>query len=319
MLQVVSQNLLSPAVLFFVIGLIAAIFKSDLKFPAALSDTLSIYLLIAIGLKGGLELSEYSLKDITNPLIGTLLLGIITPFIAYFICRLCKIDRSNAAALAATYGSVSIVTFGAITSFLQDNSIHYEKFMTAMVVVLESPAILIAVLIYASAQRKSFGIDSAILKESLLGKSILLMIGGLLVGLICGHGALPIIKPLFVDLYKSVLILFLLGMGIMAGERLTEIKVAGFKLLSIAILFPIVFGTIGTVIGYVCGLSIGGTAIMAILGASASYIAAPAAIRQSIPDANPSFYLATSLGVTFPFNLVFGIPLFIQLATFIHQ
>lgn len=318
MLNIAVQNLLSPAVLFFVLGLIAALFKSNLKFPPALSDTLSIYLLIAIGLKGGLELSEYSLLDISRPLLGTLLLGVITPILGYYICRRFNIDPSNAAALAATYGSVSIVTFGAMTAFLTDAGIEFEKFMTAMVVVLESPAIIIAMLIYAGTMHKKFSLHPSILKESLFGKSILLMVGSLIVGLIGGHSALPVIKPLFVDLYKSVLILFLLGMGIMAGERLAELKRAGLKLASIAILLPLLFGTLGVFIGYLSGLSVGGSAVMGILGASASYIAAPAAIRESIPDANPSYYVGTAIGITFPFNLVLGIPLFIELARYIH-
>jgi hypothetical protein len=161
-------------------------------------------------------------------------------------------------------------------------------------------------------------IHPSVIKESIFGKSILLMLGGLIVGLVSGESAVPMIKPLFVDLYKSVLILFLLGMGIMAGERLADVKKVGAKLIAIAIITPVLFGVVGVIVGYLCGLSIGGTAIMGILAASASYIAAPAAIRQSIPEANPSIYLGASLGLTFPFNLIVGIPLCITLSQWIH-
>jgi hypothetical protein len=317
-MEIVLQNIVSPAVLFFVLGIVAAAVKSDLKFPQALSDTLSIYLLIAIGLKGGLELSHYQLSDLVGPLAGTLALGVITPIVTVWVCRKIGFDFSNAAALAATYGSVSIVTYGAMTNFLVESKVTYESFMTAMIVVAESPAIFIAVLLYAWSKTKTLKIDKAILRESLFGKSILLMIGGLLVGFVCGENAVPIVKPLFIDLYKSVLILFLLGMGIMAGEKLVEVKKVGFKLIGIALALPLLFGLLGIGIGTLVGLSVGGTAVMAILGASASYIAAPAAIRQSIPEAAPSIYLGASLGITFPFNLLVGIPLFIELAKAVH-
>jgi hypothetical protein len=318
MTEIITYNLLSPAVLFFALGLIAAFFKSDLKFPSALSDTLSIYLLIAIGLKGGMELGKYSFDAIAAPLVGTLIIGVLTPILAFLICKLFKIDNSNAIALAATYGSVSIVTFGAMQSFMQEAGIAYESFMTAMVVVLESPAILISMIMYAWTKQKTMHIHPSVIKESIFGKSILLMLGGLIVGLVSGESAVPMIKPLFVDLYKSVLILFLLGMGIMAGERLADVKKVGAKLIAIAIITPVLFGVVGVIVGYLCGLSIGGTAIMGILAASASYIAAPAAIRQSIPEANPSIYLGASLGLTFPFNLIVGIPLCITLSQWIH-
>jgi hypothetical protein len=201
---------------------------------------------------------------------------------------------------------------------LQESKIDFESFMTAMIVVAESPAICIAVLLYAWSKSKKMKLDGHIIRESLFGKSVLLMVGGLLVGVICGNDAVPVIKPLFIDLYKSVLILFLLGMGIMAGEKLGEVRKVGLKLILLALGLPLLFGAFGAVIGTWVGLSVGGASIMAIIGASASYIAAPAAVRQSIPDASPSIYLGASLGLTFPFNLLIGIPLYTEIAKLLH-
>lgn len=339
MLDIMMHNLVSPAVLFFILGLIAALVKSDLKFPQALSDSLSIYLLVAIGLKGGIELSGYLMQTLILPILGTLLLGCSIPVLTFAVCRWLKLDRYNAAALAATYGSVSIVTFGAATAYLQHTGVAYESYMSAMVVVLESPAILISLLLLRLLQSgpdvKSTaittmgiianpqppvkkGLELAIIKESLFGKSILLMVGAMIVGLIVGKGGMPAVKPLFVDLYGSILMIFLLGMGLSAGERLSEMKQHGFKLVGLAVAMPLVYGTLGVLIGWSCGLSMGGTMLMGVLGASASYIAAPAALRQSVPEANPSIYLGMSLGITFPFNLIIGLPLFAGMAQWLH-
>jgi hypothetical protein len=320
MYDIVLQNLVSPAVLFFVLGIIAAVVKSDLKFPRGLSETLSIYLLAAIGLKGGIELSEHSLQTLVKPTGATLALGIIIPFVAFAVCRWFRFDRKNAAALAATYGSVSIVTFGAGVAFLEFQQIPFESYMSAMVVILETPAILISLLIlgYLEGDKKTSSvIDKEIIKDSFFGKSIILMVGGMIVGVIAGKAALPAVKPLFIDLYPSVLVIFLLGMGLVAGERLKEIGVYGFKLILLAILFPLTFGVLGVWFGALSDLSVGGAAIMGVLAASASYIAAPAAIKNSIPDANPAIYLGMSLGITFPFNLIIGIPLYLQIANLI--
>lgn len=339
MTEIILNNILSPAVLFFVLGLIAVFVKSDLKFPAALSETLSIYLLIAIGLKGGIELAHYAWDDLMRPIGGTLLLSVIIPLVTFGICRGVRIDRINAAALAATYGSVSIVTYGAALAVLEHMNISYETFMNAMVVILESPAIFISVLLlrYLDTQGKSdsppplspkkelpSGMPSFqsrkaqqflhIIKESLVGKSILLMVGALVIGYVVPEVAATKIKPLFIDMYPSVLILFLLGMGLTAGERLSEVRPLGMRVVLLATFFPLLFGSIGVFIGSWSGLSIGGMALMGVLGASASYIAAPAAIRTSIPQANPAMYLGMSLGITFPFNLIIGLPLFVQLA-----
>ncbi|MFD0587380.1 sodium-dependent bicarbonate transport family permease [Paenibacillus sp. GCM10027627] len=335
MYEIVVQNLLSPAVLFFALGLVAVLVKSDLKFPQALSDSLSIYLLAAIGLKGGMELSKYDWNTLARPIGGALLLGALIPIATFGLARKLGFDRNNAAALAATYGSVSIVTYGAAVAFLGHAGIAFEGFMGAMVVLMESPAIFISLLILgwlrtkeSGAQRSSYAlgivasggfggkprIDPHVIRESLFGKSILLLLGALLVGLAIGQQGMPMVKPLFIDLYPGVLMIFLLGMGLAAGERLSELKQYGFKPIVMGIVMPLAFGAMGVLIGGLCGLSTGGAALMGVLGASASYIAAPAALKTSIPEANPSVYLGMSLGITFPFNLIIGIPLYVQMA-----
>jgi uncharacterized protein len=339
MIEIISSNLLSPAVLFFVLGLLAALVKSDLKFPKGLSEALSIYLLAAIGLKGGIELSRHAGEQLWQPILGALFLGSFIPVITIGICRFIKLDLKNSVALGATYGSVSIVTFAAAISFLDMVKIEFESFMTAIVVLLESPAIIVSLILLHWLKRdqvklpirssNSLGIVPSsmnlkefihphILKESLFGKSILLLTGSLAIGYIVGDKGIPVVKPLFIDLYQSVLIVFLLGMGLVAGERLVEVKKYGLKLIGLAILFPVIFGLTGLVVGKLVGLSLGGVLLMGVLAGSSSYIAAPAAIKSAIPSANPSIYLGLSLGITFPFNLTVGLPFYYEVAKFIY-
>ncbi|MGD6833965.1 sodium-dependent bicarbonate transport family permease [Sutcliffiella halmapala] len=331
MSEIIMQNLLSPVVLFFVLGLLAAIFKSDLKFPNGLSEGLSIYLLIAIGLKGGIELSQYSLQSVIWPIMATLLIGGMIPFIILFIMRLMKMDFKNSIGLAATYGSISIVTYGAAISFLDSRGTDYEGFMNAMVVLMESPAILVSILLMKIMEKNKTSLsipshsvgfvpssiklfDMEVIRESLFGKSILLLLGSLFIGLALGEEMVPMVKPLFLDLYNSVLILFLLNMGLIAGQRLPEVRQHGVKLLIFGISTPLVLGSLGVLIGSSIGLSLGGATLMGVLAGSASYIAAPAALKTSVPEANPSIYLGLSLGVTFPLNLIIGIPLYYEIA-----
>jgi hypothetical protein len=338
MYDIILQNLLSPVVLFFALGIIAALFKSDLRFPNGLSEALSIYLLIAIGIKGGIELSHYALNDVYMPILGALFLGVSIPVVTLIVLRFMKMDLKNAIGLAATYGSVSIVTYGAAISFLEKSGVSYEGFMNVLVVLMESPAILVSLLLlrflekevpgnrrlatphlgFAAAQPSATNslFDKEVIKETLLGKSVLLLMGSLLIGWIAGQEAAPIVKPLFVDLYGGILILFLLNMGLIAGERFPEARKHGFKILLFAICMPIFGGTLGVVVGSIVGLSLGGAALMGVLAGSASYIAAPAALRASVPEANPSIYLGLALGVTFPFNLIIGIPLYFSIAQF---
>lgn len=334
MFDIVVGNLLSPIVLFFVLGLIAAFFKSDLKFPSGLSEALSIYLLIAIGVKGGIELSHYSLATMVRPIMGALMLGILIPVMTLLIVRrFLKMDVKNSVALAATYGSVSIVTYGAAIAFLEEQRVGYDGFMSALVVIMESPAIIVSLMLLRIAEnnasqmaRSSYQLgifkenpiktlfDKEVLKEGLFGKSVFLLLGSLFIGLVTGESGQPLVKPFFVDLYPSIMMLFLLNMGIIAGHRLSEIGKHGVKLFLFAVMMPILWGSLGVLIGAKIGLSVGSATLMGVLAGSSSYIAAPAAMRSSVPEANPSIYLGLSLGVTFPFNLIAGIPLYYHLA-----
>lgn len=332
--EIVIQNLMSPVVLFFVLGIAAALVKSDLAFPKALSDALSIYLLIAIGLKGGIELANYSIESVFAPILGALFLGTIIPFLALGAMKMIGMDLKNAIGIAATYGSISIVTYGAAVAFMDQTGTPYEGFMNALVVLMESPAILVSLLLLKVLENKkelsgytqragfvafpSGLIDKEVIRESLFGKSILLLMGSLVIGWVLGESAIPAVKPLFIDLYGSILILFLLNMGLIAGQRLPEMKKYGVKLLAFGMIAPLVFGTIGVLVGSMIGLSLGGTALMGVLAGSASYIAAPAALKTSVPEANPSIYLGLSLGVTFPFNLIIGIPVYFEIAKWIQ-
>ncbi len=337
MYEIIVQNLLSPVVLFFVLGVFAALVKSDLKFPAGLSEALSIYLLVAIGIKGGMELSHYELSTVVKPIFGALFLGIVIPILILIVLRFTKMDFQNSIGLAATYGSVSIVTYGAAISFLEKKGVSYEGFMNVLVVLMESPAIFVSLLLLRVAQKSDFsqpnlkmnrkeraqilgfahgGFDPEILRDSLFGKSVLLLLGSLLIGWTVGQNAESLIKPLFIDLYGSILILFLLNMGLIAGERLPEVTKHGWKILLFGLFVPIAAGSLGVLIGNLVGLSLGGVVLMGVLAGSASYIAAPAALRSSVPEASPSIYLGLSLGVTFPFNLIVGIPFYFALAQF---
>jgi hypothetical protein len=306
-------NLLSPMVLAFVLGFIAVIIKSDLKLPQGLYSSLSIYLLFAIGLKGGVALKDSSLAEIGPPVLATLVISIITPIIAYNIARrFGRLDRIDAAAMAAHYGSVSAVTFIAATTFAQMQGLKPEGFMPALVAVLEVPAILMALwLVLRKEEGKSLG---PLIHELCTGRAIVLLVGGLVIGLAATPTGMAQVQPLFGDLFRGALTIFLLEMGLVAGSKLPELKENALFLLLFGTLVPLLNGAIGTFAGVAAGLSPGGAGVMGAMAASASYIAAPAAVQIMLPKARAGLYLTGAIAVTFPFNLVFGIPIFMELA-----
>jgi uncharacterized protein len=315
-LDLVAVNLLSPVVLAFALGIVATLVKSDLKFPDEMYTALSIYLLLAIGLKGGAELAVTPLAAFWKPAMATLLLGIVTPLLAYVIAlRVGRFDTANAAALAAHYGSVSIVTFFAALSFLDVLAVSVEAFMPTLVALLEVPAIIIGLAIARA--RMGDTRWGMIIHEVASGRSVFLLVGGVLLGYLSGPAGLERVAPLFVDPFQGVLVLFLLDMGMLAARRLRDFRAAGVFLLAFGILVPIGHGALGVVLGHLSGLSVGGATVLGVLAASASYIAAPAAVRLALPQASPSLYLTASLGITFPFNLIFGIPLYYWFARII--
>ena len=316
-----SANLLSPAVLFFALGLTATFVKSDLKFPEALYVTLTIYLLAALGFKGGVAINEAGIGVVILPALAAMLLGALIPLWTYPLLRhVGKIKPVDAAAIAAHYGSVSAVTFITATNYLKGISEPYENYATAFLAVMESPAIIVGVLLgKMTLQRGSSifnGSFKSLLREAVFGRSVFLLVGALLVGALCGKAGMDKVEPFFVTPFQGVLALFLLEMGMVAGHRLGDLKKVGPFLVAFGILLPLMHGCIGVLLGKDAGLSLGGTTLMGVLAASASYIAAPAAMRLSLPEANPALYLTPSLAITFPFNITVGIPIYYALAKY---
>ncbi len=317
-LELVRLNLLSPMVLAFAVGVAASLARSDLKFPDALYVALSIYLLLTIGLKGGVELRGTPAATVWVPLLVTLLIGTATPVWCYAILRrLGKLAQADAAAIAAHYGSVSAVTFLAGLTFLHRAGVPAEGFLPALVAVLEVPAIIVALII---ARTATGGMNSwaGALREALAGKAVVLLTGGMFIGFLSGREGVAQVAPFFIEPFHGALTLFLLEMGMVAARRLRDLAAIGPFLIGFAIVMPMLHGILGVYLGTLAGLSVGGSTILGLLAASASYIAAPAAMRIALPQANPAFYLTASLGITFPFNLTAGIPLYYALAQLVH-
>jgi hypothetical protein len=313
-LELLRLNLLSPMVLAFALGVLARLVKSDLAFPEAMYTALSIYLLFAIGFKGGVELSKTPLLLLLLPALATLFLGLFRPLLGYAVARrLLRVGRADAGALAAHYGSVSAVTFLAALTFVQGVGHHSEGFLPTLVALLEVPGIVLALLL---AKRGGGGLGEA-LREVLAGKSVVLLLGGLGVGALSGEAGMERVKAFFVDPFYGALTLFLLDLGMVAASRFSALRQVGFRLVLFGTLLPLFHGALGVYLGHLVGLSVGGATVLGAMSASASYIAAPAAVRIALPEANPSLYLAASLAVTFPFNLVLGIPVYHALATWI--
>ena len=318
MFVVAAQNLLSPPVLAFALGLIAVSIKSDLRLPEAVYQALSIYLLLAIGIKGGVALRETDPAEIWLPLLVTLALGLLIPLAAFVIAGwLTPLDAVNRGALAAHYGSTSLVTFTAALVFLDTSGVQTEGFMTTLLAVLEVPGIIVGLLLAARGRSGQLA-WSQVLREVLSGKSIVLLVGGLALGFAIGQSGYPAVEPFFGGLFTGVLTLFLLELGVVAGRRLPDIRIAGAGVVVFALLFPLLAGGVGVAVGTVAGLSVGGATLLGVLAASASYIAAPTAVRLAIPEASPGIYLTASLGITFPLNLTVGIALYYWLALLIQ-
>jgi uncharacterized protein len=318
------ESIVSPMVLAFALGLIAARLKSDLKFPDSLYTSLTIYLMVAIGMKGGYKLSITPFSDVLMPAAAALLISSMIPVWTYFIMRkLGRFDNFNAAALAAHYGSVSAVTFSAALAFHDSINMQYEGYMPSLLAIMEIPAILIAIALSRVAQGKN-DVASAIpmkeiFKELLVGKGSILLIGFLLIGYFSGASGWKQVSPLFDAPFKGVLTLFLLEAGLVAGRKLKESRSGGYFLVGFGLLMPIAHAVLGIFLGKLAGLSEGGATILGVLSASASYIAAPAACRVALPEANPGYYLSAALAITFPFNITVGLQLYHYFAHIIYS
>ncbi len=315
-MELLTQNLISPVVLAFVLGMIARAVRSDLEIPAALYQGLSIYLLFAIGLKGGVALAETPLSELIGPLLITLALGVVTPFSAFAALRLVgRISRTDAAATAAHYGSVSAVTFLAALEATNIAGMNPNGYLPALVAVLEVPGIIVGLML--AQQTGTRGVKAA-LHEVVAGKSIFLLLGGMAIGALCGPVKIESVAPLFVHPFKGMLCLFLLELGMLAAGRLRDLRTAGWRLVVLGCVLPLVHGLLGTMAGSFVGMTDGGAAVFGAMVGSASYIAAPAAVRIALPRASPGIYLPLALGVTFPFNLAIGVPLFMTFAKYLN-
>ena len=319
--SLVLQNLLTPPVLFFFLGVIAVLVRSDLEIPAPLPKLFSLYLLLAIGFKGGLELQHSGISGPVLPTIGAaVLMSLAVPLVSFAVLRL-KLDPFNAAAIAATYGSISAVTFITAESFLETQKLPHDGFMVAALALMESPAIIVGLLLVKLASNQDRPNNGrmrwgAVLHEAMLNGSVYLLVGSLVIGyLSAGNSPQSVEKMLpFTDkLFYGSLSFFLLDMGIVAAQRLNDLRRAGSFLIGFAVLMPLCNALVGALIAKALGLEPGNALLFTVLCASASYIAVPAAMRMTVPEANPSFYISTALGVTFPFNIIVGIPLYMAL------
>ncbi|MFT5905380.1 MAG: hypothetical protein ACI9E1_000977 [Cryomorphaceae bacterium] len=311
------QNIISPVVLCFILGIVARMVKSDFKLPDAVYQSLSIYLLLAIGLKGGVAVSQTPINDLLLPAAITLLLGLLTPLSAFFVMRkFGGLSKTDAAATAAHYGSVSAVTFLASIEAAKLGGLESEGFMAALMALLEIPGIIVGLVL---ARGKSSGSLGSAIHDVVTGKSIFLLIGGLVIGTACGAEKIDGVAPFFIDPFKGVLCLFLLELGTVAASRMRDMSQAGWKLVFLGCAIPVVHGILGTAAGTLVEMTPGDAAILGAMVGSASYIAAPAAVRIALPEASPGIYLTLALGVTFPFNLIFGIPLYMKTAEFLSQ
>ena len=304
---------LDPVILFFVLGACAGLARAELRLPAAIYDFVSTLLLLAIGLKGGVELARAGEGIPALELAALLALGFGLPIPAFLAARyLGRLSRPDAASLAAHYGSVSVGTFAVLIGHLAMQGIAYEARAPVWVVMLEVPAILAGILL-----ARGFGADVAwkpLLRELLLGRSIVLLLGGLAIGWLSGPEGTASIQPLFFGLFKGILALFLLEMGLIAATQLGALRRNAVFLVLFGLLMPLFGAVVGALLGRAIGLSVGGMTVLATLAASASYIAAPTAMRTAVPEANPALSLTASLAITFPFNIIVGIPLYQRLA-----
>jgi len=308
---------MDPVILFFLLGLFAGLARSELRLPPAIYELLSILLLLTIGLKGGVELADQSLMGIFPKMLAVAVMGCSLPLLAFpILFFLGRLNRADSASIAAHYGSVSVATYAVAVAFLNSEQIEFEAYMPVFLVILEIPAILVGILLARGISRGTRWAELG--HELFLGKSIVLLIGGLLIGWSVGPVGIEPLKPLFFDLFKGVLALFLLEMGLIAASQARTLSKYGAFIVAFALLIPVPFALIGLLLGSTLGLSVGGMTLLAVLAGSASYIAAPAAMRISVPEANPTLSLTASLGITFPFNIFFGVPLYYGFASALH-
>ena len=308
---------MDPVILFFLLGLLAGLARSELRLPPAIYELLSILLLLTIGLKGGVELAQQPVGRILPQALAVVLLGILLPLVVFPMLRFAgRMDRPNAASIAAHYGSVSVATYAVGVAYLTALGVSFEAHLALFLVLLEMPAIMVGIVLARGISRDTKW--GRLTHEIFLGKSIVLLLGGLIIGWVAGPTGIEPLEPLFFESFKGVLALFLLEMGLIAASQARALRERGLFLIAFGTLAPVPLALCGALLGWALGLSVGGTTLLAVLAGSASYIAAPAAIRIAVPEANPALSLTASLGVTFPFNIFIGIPIYLTVATWLH-
>ncbi len=315
------QNFLDPAILFFVFGIAAGTLRSNLEIPPQIARFLSLYLLMALGLKGGFALAKSGLTaEVAVSLACALVLAAVVPAIGY-VLLVRRLSRFDAAAIAATYGSVSAVTFITAVQYLETQGTAYGGHMAAAMALMESPAIVMAVVLANIARRREGGPAASgpggigkVLHESFTDGAQLLLVGAMVVGIVTGEAGQKAMQPFSGDLFKGMLAFFLLDMGLMTARNVGSLKGQSRWLLTYAIGAPLAHAGLAFVLAAVAGLSVGNATLLMVLAASASYIAVPAVVREAIPEASPSLYFGMSLGLTFPFNILVGIPLYASVA-----
>ncbi|MDZ8228067.1 MULTISPECIES: sodium-dependent bicarbonate transport family permease [unclassified Nostoc] len=311
--SLIVSNILNPPILFFFLGMTAVFVKSDLEIPAPVPKLFSLYLLFAIGFKGGVELIKSGVtQEVILTLAAAMMMACVVPIYTFFILKW-KLDTYDAAAIAATYGSISAVTFITASAFLTELGITFDGYMVAALALMESPAIIVGLIlvnIFTADGKREFSWPE-VLQEAFLNSSVFLLVGSLLIGILTGERGWHALEPFTQGLFYGVLTFFLLDMGLVAARRIKDLQKTGVFLILFAILIPIVNAGIGLVIAKLIGMPRGDSLLFAVLCASASYIAVPAAMRMTVPEANPSLYVSTAIAVTFPFNIIVGIPLYL--------
>lgn len=307
-------NILNPPVLFFFLGMTAVLVKSDLEIPAPLPKLFSLYLLFAIGFKGGVELVKSGItQGVIFTLLAAVLMACFVPIYTFFILKI-KLDNYDAAAIAATYGSISAVTFITANSFLAQLGIPSDGYMVAALALMESPAIIIGLILVKIFTRELGKEENfawgEVLRDAFLNSSVFLLVGSLLIGVLTGEHGWEVLSPFTQEMFYGVLTFFLLDMGLVAAKRIKDLQKTGVFLILFAILIPLLNAAISLPIAKLIGMPVGNALLFSVLCASASYIAVPAAMRLTVPEANPSLYVSTALAVTFPFNIILGIPLY---------
>lgn len=322
LLDTILSQIFSPSILFFGLGVFAAFVNSDLKIPESMSKAMMIFLLCAIGLEGGIGISQAGINTVVAPSIAAILLGIASVLLCYFILIAIKFDTANAGAIAGHYGAVGAATMIMGLAYLDEINVSYEAFVPALYPLMDSPAVITSILLTRFAIAKKNNLDSKVnplklLKECVFGKAVLVMVVCMFIGYLNGESGTEKIMPFFHGMFPGVLCLFMLDMGLLAGDKLHEWKNVGLKLTLFAIIMPAIHGLIGVYAGYLVGLGIGGATMLGTLSMSSSFISAPIAMRVAIPEANISLPLTASVALTFPFSALIGIPMCYEFAKFL--